>query len=278
MCPRQHSLPLLQPLVNTPTFGVKLHTTALISRNSYNGLSHRTPHVYKPFSSKTEIRIAIIQPAMEHDAPIYFEFHSACLKDLEGGYEAISYVWGAPILEFPVYHTTDGSRLLITENLGRALRRLRHRLDPQWLWADAICIDQNNNTEKSVQIPLMVDIFRGAKRVLAWLQHGDEAIERGMQCIERISRHPEILNPRTEGDGEDSSESDSDHDSDDKYNYEITVLRFDLSGITDQAADQRAMIETQTSEDEIAESDLNDSEVVDLLSLLNLSYFRRLWM
>lgn len=152
-------------------------------------LSHHPPFVYQLFSRRTEIRIAIIQPAMEHEAPICFEFHSARLKDLEGRYEAISYLWGAPVLEYPVYYMTDGSQLLITESLDRALRRLRHRLDPRWLWADAMCIDQSNNTEKAVQIPLMVDIFTGAKIVLTWLHHGGETIERGMQCVDRISRY-----------------------------------------------------------------------------------------
>lgn len=151
-------------------------------------LNQAVDHVYAPLSQPTEIRIAIIEPAMKQDAPLRFSFRQACLDDLEGRYEAVSYVWGEPILSFPVYHVEDGSQLPVTQNLDRALRRLRHRLDPRWLWADAICIDQRNDGEKAIQIPLMIDIFRGAKKVLAWLHQGDESLERGMRFLDYLSR------------------------------------------------------------------------------------------
>jgi hypothetical protein len=145
-------------------------------------------HVYTPLQQPTSIRLAIIEPSMDPDAPLRFSFHQACLEDLEGRYEAVSYVWGAPILRFPVYNSMDGSHLLITKNLNHALRKLRQRLDPRWLWADAMCIDQKNDREKAIQIPLMVQIFRGATRVLAWLQDSDEALERAMHYIDHVSR------------------------------------------------------------------------------------------
>jgi hypothetical protein len=151
-------------------------------------IAKSSSHVYTPLWQPTNIRIAIIEPSMDPDAPLRVTFHQACLDDLEGRYEAVSYVWGAPILCFPVYDSMDGSHLLITENLDHALRRLRHKADPRWLWADAICIDQKNNREKAIQIPLMVQIFRGATRVLAWLHDSDEALETAMHSIDHVSR------------------------------------------------------------------------------------------
>jgi hypothetical protein len=152
-------------------------------------------HAYTPFSQSTEIRVAIIEPSIDREAPLQFSFHQARLEELEGRYEAVSYVWGAPILTFPVHHIADGSQIFVTENLDHVLRSQRHALDTCWLWADAMCIDQRNDREKEVQIPLMIDIYRGAKRVLAWLHQGDEAVERGMRCIDRISRNP--ITPQT---------------------------------------------------------------------------------
>jgi hypothetical protein len=146
-------------------------------------------HAYTPFSQPTEIRVAIIEPSIDREAPLQFSFHQARLEELEGRYEAVSYVWGAPILTFPVHHIADGSQIFVTENLDHVLRSQRQALVTRWLWADAICIDQRNDREKEVQIPLMIDIYRGAKRVLAWLHQGDEAVERGMRCIDRISRN-----------------------------------------------------------------------------------------
>lgn len=52
---------------------------------------------------------------------------------------------------------------------------------------DAVCIDQQNNEEKSTQIPLMGQIYRSASKVLAWL--GEGGIEEGaIPLIQSISR------------------------------------------------------------------------------------------
>jgi hypothetical protein len=187
-------------------------------------LDQAVDHVYAPFTGPREIRIAVIEPSVDYDAPLQFSFQQAPLEDLEGAYEAVSYVWGAPILTFPVYHTTVGSRICVTENLDKALRRRRHRLDRRCLWADAMCIDQRNDREKEIQIPLMVDIFRGAKRVLAWIHEGDEAIERGMRHIDRLSR------------------------------------------------------QSITHETYFEEDGTRHSVIQDMVALINLPYFRRLWI
>jgi hypothetical protein len=145
-------------------------------------------YVYKPLSQPTEIRVAVIEPSLEPTAPLRFSFHQARLEDLEGRYEAVSYFWGSPKLTYPVHHTHDGSQILVTKSLNQALRALRLRHDSRWLWADAMCINQRDNQEKAVQIQFMVDIFRGAKKVLAWIHESDEAVERGMRFIDGLSR------------------------------------------------------------------------------------------
>ncbi|KAH0442698.1 carbon-nitrogen hydrolase [Colletotrichum camelliae] len=100
-------------------------------------------------------------------------------------YEAISYTWGRP--EFTcdlivVDEAVDNpaltncqltlSRVPITPNLDGALRRFRdHSSSAQArrLWADAVCIDQDNPKEKAHHIPLMSSIYRDATGVLIWL-------------------------------------------------------------------------------------------------------------
>jgi hypothetical protein len=90
-------------------------------------------------------------------------------------------------LKHPLY-IDDGTYVLVTKNLDKALRRLRHPTTTRVLWADAVCINQVNSDEKSTQIPLMARIFRGASTVLAWLDDGAEE-ERGMVTLERLSRY-----------------------------------------------------------------------------------------
>ena len=73
-------------------------------------------------------------------------------------YIALSYVWGD--LEQPSYKlgeilpivpATLEDAMVVTRNLGK-----------QYLWVDSLCIDQENNAEKAIQIALMSTIYSGA--------------------------------------------------------------------------------------------------------------------
>jgi hypothetical protein len=49
------------------------------------------------------------------------------------------------------------------------LRYFREEQDVRYLWVDAVCLNQMDNGEKSVQVGLMGDIYRQARRVLICL-------------------------------------------------------------------------------------------------------------
>lgn len=51
------------------------------------------------------------------------------------------------------------------------------------LWVDSICIDQTSASEKTVQIPLMGDIYGQAKNVLVWLGEGTEASDKSFKYL-----------------------------------------------------------------------------------------------
>jgi hypothetical protein len=154
-------------------------------------------HVYRALEGPEHIRLILLHPALSKDAPLRINFLSSTLEDLEGRYEAISYTWGQPILTFAL-HVDDGTHVFITENLDRALRYLRRADRDRLLWADAASINQTDNKEKAVQIPLMVQIFRGAQRVMAWLDPGgDTTVEQaGMRKLDLLSRASRIARGR----------------------------------------------------------------------------------
>jgi hypothetical protein len=81
--------------------------------------------------------------------------------------EALSYVWGNPTRISNV--TCNQKTLRITSSLEIALRAIRHPDTDTLLWADAICINQDNPRERNHQIKLMTRIYSKAKRVLVWL-------------------------------------------------------------------------------------------------------------
>ncbi|KAK3058475.1 hypothetical protein LTR09_000039 [Extremus antarcticus] len=83
-------------------------------------------------------------------------------------YEALSYTWGTP----PKHErqgTNSSARHSINGNLYCALRRLRQQRTVRTLWVDALCIDQENNREKSQQVAMMGRIYSCASAVLIWL-------------------------------------------------------------------------------------------------------------
>lgn len=75
----------------------------------------------------------------------------------------------------------DGSVIMVTENLVHALKRLAEfgysssldNLTPQYLWIDAICINQGDNVEKGSQVAMMDVIYSHAETVVVWLGEED---------------------------------------------------------------------------------------------------------
>ncbi|KAF2204554.1 hypothetical protein GQ43DRAFT_146464 [Delitschia confertaspora ATCC 74209] len=58
----------------------------------------------------------------------------------------------------------------ITQNLQLAMKQLyKSGYAHQWLWIDAICIDQENEDEKTVQVSFMDEIYSKATNVIVWL-------------------------------------------------------------------------------------------------------------
>ncbi|KAL7813526.1 heterokaryon incompatibility protein domain-containing protein [Trichoderma aethiopicum] len=90
-------------------------------------------------------------------------------------YDAISYTWSGQVLDRPVY--ANGHEYRVTKNAEDVMRRLRPSRPDQSrnLWIDAICINQKDDAEKSVQVQLMFEVYANAERVNIWLGQGTDA-------------------------------------------------------------------------------------------------------
>jgi hypothetical protein len=87
-------------------------------------------------------------------------------------YEALSYVWGSPAPSVEIL--CNGQSVEIGPELSYALRRLRPRDSTRIIWVDAVCINQQDDAEKSHQVPLMGRIYSLAKKVVVWLGPGNK--------------------------------------------------------------------------------------------------------
>ncbi|KAL8838507.1 MAG: hypothetical protein Q9176_005059 [Flavoplaca citrina] len=89
--------------------------------------------------------------------------------DVSLTYEALSYVWGSDALQNRVSITCNGCILSIGANLANALTHVRQESRSRLLWVDAICINQKDAQERSLQVQRMGDIYMNAVRVIVWL-------------------------------------------------------------------------------------------------------------
>jgi len=82
-------------------------------------------------------------------------------------YEAISYTWGSPTKDHLVFF--DGNWLPTTRSVYRIIQDRASYFRTRLLWIDAVCINQENDAEKSVQVSMMGEIYHQAERVIIWL-------------------------------------------------------------------------------------------------------------
>ena len=97
-------------------------------------------------------------------------------------YFALSYAWGDPAQRVQIQ--SNNGPLQVTPNLHAALLRIRQKRESLRLWIDAVCIHQDDDVEKSAQIPLMGRIYSQAKFVVMWVGEEDELTSTAMEATE----------------------------------------------------------------------------------------------
>jgi hypothetical protein len=122
-------------------------------------------------SDSRQIRLIELQPARS-DVTIECKLTTVSL-DQRPQFEALSYCWGPSLKGRSI--RVNNSSMPVTDNLYNALHRLRNNGDTRKLWIDQLCINQEDNGEKSRQIPMMGAIYTQSSQTLLWL--GDEPDE-----------------------------------------------------------------------------------------------------
>ncbi|KAK3316604.1 heterokaryon incompatibility protein-domain-containing protein [Apodospora peruviana] len=116
------------------------------------------------------VRLLLLHPfAFSTDEPIRCNLVHTDLKSQDCKFIALSYCWGNSAAELPLF--LNGDVFLVTESLWNALLSLRPKpgAEPIPLWADAICINQQNVPERNMQVQLMTEIYGAAEYVAVHL-------------------------------------------------------------------------------------------------------------
>lgn len=118
-------------------------------------------------------------------------------------YHAFSYVWGNQKRDFEILlsdETSEGS-FSVTPHLAVGLRQVGRFLSTDeyrndFVWIDAICIDQGDLTEKETQIPLMRNIYTNAFMVCIWLGDSSREALISMAILSYVECHSKLYEAR----------------------------------------------------------------------------------
>ncbi|KAF2837865.1 HET-domain-containing protein [Patellaria atrata CBS 101060] len=157
------------------------------------------PFQYVPLPDQASARILVLEPGSGEDPihcqlsitgvnskdPFHCRLPSRDVKTI-AAYEALSYVWGDNTRSRKVL--CHGEDLAITESLYVALRRLRYPDKKRMLWADAICINQDDIPERNQQVPIMREIYSNASRTLVWLGECTDSDVIAIRFLERLAQ------------------------------------------------------------------------------------------
>ncbi|KAI3584123.1 heterokaryon incompatibility protein-domain-containing protein [Fusarium oxysporum f. sp. albedinis] len=133
-------------------------------------LPHGSSEIFDP---TRQIRVLVVDPG-KPPTPITATFRFVTLKsstwqskNQNQEWNAVSYVWGnqSPLCRI----TVDGLERRITQNVFRILWELRHPVEKMPLWIDALCINQDDNKEKNIQVAMMRQVYQNARSVIVWL-------------------------------------------------------------------------------------------------------------
>ena len=151
-------------------------------------------YVYKVLDGAHDIRVLELLPAQNPTDPVHCKLLHVSLNLQPIQYTAISYAWGRRDAPEAVVDC-DGHDAHVPCTLYSALKRLRNSKDTnQYLWTDALCIDQSGtaegDTEKSRQVQMMHHIFATAEEVIVDL---GELREGEIDIIQVLDRYQNIL-------------------------------------------------------------------------------------
>jgi len=132
--------------------------------NQVDLLKGHNPYQYDSLPSQESLRLLHLLPG-NPATPIQVCLTVHHLEDVPR-FEALSYVWGVE----NCYTLSCGTNTLtVRENLFDALHALRQENAERLLWIDAVCINQEDLSERSSQVKLMRHIYKKSERVLIWL-------------------------------------------------------------------------------------------------------------
>jgi hypothetical protein len=137
-------------------------------RNEVASSSKRTPFVYEPLKGpEFSIRLLEVLPSDGNSTSICIRLWETPLHEA-GEYRCLSYTWGSPLSRMYEINV-NGDIFHVRQNLYSFLRTASQQIPRMPIWIDAVSIDQENDTEKEVQVSRMAEVYNNATETYIWL-------------------------------------------------------------------------------------------------------------
>jgi hypothetical protein len=154
----------------------------------------RTREFYSPIADD-DIRMLKLIPSEERkdEQTLHCEMfvHKFTAENQTPQYAAISYVCGDPKDRRTIL--CNGVERSIRASLYEALKRFQTQLQDTSIlvWADELCINQEDIEEFSLQVSMMREIYERAFSVLIWLGEENQDTKRVWELLSHVRRHVE---------------------------------------------------------------------------------------
>ena len=150
--------------------------------------SSRSRYRHQKLTSSNKVRLLRLYPAGPSQSTIDGELHETDLIRPSSDpheFHAVSWCWGKGAANRSLRLRSEDKMFSfpISENLESALRGLRYEDQDRLLWIDAICIDQDDITERNEQVPKMDQIYGQAVQVCIWLGEGNPESKMALDFI-----------------------------------------------------------------------------------------------
>ncbi|KAL8846928.1 MAG: hypothetical protein Q9221_008016 [Calogaya cf. arnoldii] len=172
------------------------------SQPRYQPSANGTLPIWNQRLRPTQIRVLCIEPG-HIDASMVMFLSIANMTFYDGveldetkesiTYEALSYSWGSPNQTSSIQ--CNGHNIPVRMSLYDALIHLRLPDKPRYIWVDALCINQADNEEKSVQVFRMSSVYYKAAKVIAYLGQTYSCSGPALQLLEKAD--PRKTHPNT---------------------------------------------------------------------------------
>ena len=157
------------------------------------------PFSYTPLRDARCIRLLMPEASSQKSAPAVCDLVSVSM-DGAPTFDAISYCWGDETRTQSLVIGVEGkSALAVPRSVRSALQQTAPAHGRKYVWIDFVCINQEDDQEKTSQISLMDKIYGQARQVVGCLEGEANPCRASLSLqtlAETTSRHPDLPVPK----------------------------------------------------------------------------------